>query len=79
MGLRPLGDRVLIKPAKSPNETASGCLLPEDRAEQYAEMQGTVIYVGTPRCAACGVGHARSVSRPVTTCCSRGVSARKSP
>lgn len=49
MGLRPLGDRVLIKPAKSPNETASGLLLPEDRAEQYAEMQGTVIAVGTPR------------------------------
>jgi len=49
MPLRPLGDRVLIKPAKSPDQTESGLHLPENRSDQYVEMQGTVVAVGTPR------------------------------
>lgn len=47
--LKPLGDRVLIKPHQSANETDSGLILPENRADQSLEMQGTVVAVGTPR------------------------------
>jgi chaperonin GroES len=49
MPLRPLGDRVLIKPVKNPDETTSGLVLPEKRTESFLEMQGTVVAVGTPR------------------------------
>jgi chaperonin GroES len=44
--LRPLNDRVLIKPHKNPDVTETGLILPEQRSEQYMEMQGTVIAVG---------------------------------
>ena len=47
--IRPLNDRVLIRPHKNPNETASGLVLPENRSDQYTEMQGTVVAVGRPR------------------------------
>lgn len=46
MSLRPLNDRVLIKPHQNPDVTESGLVLPENRAERYAEMQGTVVAVG---------------------------------
>lgn len=51
--LRVLGDRVLIKPQRNPDQTASGLHLPESRADQYAEMQGTVAALGHPLCATC--------------------------
>lgn len=47
--LKPLGDRVLIKPHENPNETESGLILPENRSDRFVEMQGTVIAVGTPK------------------------------
>jgi co-chaperonin GroES (HSP10) len=46
MSLRPLNDRVLIKPHVNPDETESGLILPETRADRYTEMQGTVVAVG---------------------------------
>ena len=46
MSLRPLNDRVLIKPHVNPDETESGLILPDKRADKYAEMQGTVVAVG---------------------------------
>jgi chaperonin GroES len=46
--LRPLHDRVLIAPHKNPDVSTSGLLhLPENRTDQYLEMQGTVVAVGT--------------------------------
>lgn len=45
MNLRPLGDRVLIKPLASPDRTESGILLVEHRKP---EEIGTVVAVGTP-------------------------------
>lgn len=43
MTLKPLGDRVLIKPEVPPTETASGLVLAEQRKP---EQTGTVIAVG---------------------------------
>ena len=44
--LRPLGDRVLIRPDQPPQQTASGLHLAE---HWKPEQTGTVIAVGTPR------------------------------
>ncbi len=46
MSLRPLNDRILIRPHKSADETESGLQLPENRSDQYVQMHGTVIAVG---------------------------------
>ncbi len=43
--LRPLGDRVLIKPEVNPEQTDSGLWLSEHRKPEQA---GTVVAVGTP-------------------------------
>lgn len=43
MILKPLGDRVLVKPIENPTTTESGLLLAEDRKP---ETMGTVIAVG---------------------------------
>jgi chaperonin GroES len=43
--LRPLGDRVLIKPEPNPDQTESGLWLSEHRKPEEA---GTVVAVGTP-------------------------------
>ncbi len=43
MNLKPLGDRVLIKPEIPPNVTESGLILAEDRKP---EQTGTVVAVG---------------------------------
>ena len=47
--LKPLNDRILIRPAKNPDTTDSGLVLPENRADQFVEMQGTVVAVGPCR------------------------------
>lgn len=44
--LRPIGDRVIIKPLQNPDQTDSGLLLPENRTERYLDMQGIVVAVG---------------------------------
>lgn len=41
--IRPLADRVLIKPAPNPNQTASGLFLAEQRKP---DTQGTVVALG---------------------------------
>lgn len=46
MSVRPLHDRVLIRPIKNADETESGLVLPENRADTYAEMQGEIVAVG---------------------------------
>lgn len=46
MNLRPLGDRVLIKPLAQPTETESGILLAE---QKQPEEIGTVVAVGLAR------------------------------
>jgi chaperonin GroES len=43
MGLRPIGDRVLVKPEKAPEQTESGLWLSEHRKP---ENMGTVVAVG---------------------------------
>lgn len=43
MNLRPIGDRILIKPEEQPNVTESGLILQEDRKPEQA---GTVVAVG---------------------------------
>ena len=45
MTLRPLGDRVLIRPEANPEQTASGLWLSEHRKPEEA---GTVVAVGRP-------------------------------
>lgn len=69
MTLKPLGNRVLIKPAETPKQTASGLHLAE---HWKPEQLGTVVAVGTPRHPlkaeaeeiAIRVGHRRSDDPP---------------
>jgi len=46
MNIKPLGDRVLVKPLASEEKTASGILLPETADKQKKE-QGEVIAIGS--------------------------------
>lgn len=45
MNIRPLGDRVLIKPIKEEEVTASGILLPET-IDKEKKMEGEIVAVG---------------------------------
>ena len=45
--LKPIGDRVLVKPAPSEERTKSGIVLPDSAKEKPQE--GTVVAVGTGR------------------------------
>jgi chaperonin GroES len=47
MNLRPLADRVVIKPSEGEEQTASGILLPETAKEK--PQQGKIIAVGNGR------------------------------
>lgn len=47
MKLKPLGDRVVVEPAKSEEMTASGLVLPETAKEK--PQQGTILAVGAGR------------------------------
>lgn len=47
MKLKPLGDRVVIEPAKSEEVTASGLVLPETAKEK--PQQGTILAIGAGR------------------------------
>ncbi len=44
MNLRPLGDRVIVKPAKAEEETKSGLIIPDTAKEK--PQKGTVVAVG---------------------------------
>ena len=45
MNIKPLGDRVLVKPIKEEEVTASGIVLP-DTVDKEKKMEGEVIAVG---------------------------------
>ncbi|HBU07071.1 MAG TPA: co-chaperone GroES [Candidatus Magasanikbacteria bacterium] len=45
MNIKPLGDRVLVKPIKEEEVTASGILLPET-VDKEKKMEGEVVAVG---------------------------------
>lgn len=45
MKLKPLGDRVIVKPLESEKVTSSGIIIP-DTAEQEQKSQGEVVAVG---------------------------------
>ena len=47
MNLKPLGDRVIVKPSEGEEVTASGIVLPDTAKEKPQE--GTVVAVGTGR------------------------------
>lgn len=46
MKIKPLGDRVLVKPATKEDTTASGIVLP-DSADKEQKEQGQVVAIGT--------------------------------
>jgi chaperonin GroES len=46
IGIKPLGGRVLIKPADQEEKTESGLIIP-DTAEKEKPQQGTVVALGT--------------------------------
>lgn len=48
MKIRPLGDRLVIKPVSKEEKTASGILLP-DTADKERPEQGTVVAIGPGR------------------------------
>lgn len=45
MNIRPLGDRVLVKPVKEEEVTASGIVLP-DTVDKEKKMEGEIIALG---------------------------------
>ncbi|MFZ2190050.1 MAG: co-chaperone GroES [Candidatus Magasanikiibacteriota bacterium] len=45
MNIKPLGDRVLVKPIKEEEVTASGILLPET-VDKEKKMEGEVVAIG---------------------------------
>lgn len=47
MKIKPLGDRVLVKPAEAGEETKGGIIIPDTAKEKPQE--GTVVAVGTGR------------------------------
>jgi chaperonin GroES len=49
MNIKPLADRILVKPAPAEEKTASGIIIPDSAKEK--PMQGEVIAVGTGRVA----------------------------
>ncbi|MGB9696849.1 MAG: co-chaperone GroES [Ignavibacteria bacterium] len=49
MNIKPLGDRILVKPAPAEEKTASGIIIPDTAKEK--PMQGEVIAVGKGRIA----------------------------
>lgn len=49
MNIRPLADRILVKPAPAEEKTASGIIIPDTAKEK--PMQGEVIAVGKGRVA----------------------------
>ena len=59
--IRPLDDRVLIKPEQSASKTASGIFLPESAKEK--PMQGKVIAVGPGKLADDGTRTSPSVKK----------------
>ncbi len=59
--LRPLDDRVVIKPSEAEERTASGIYLPESAKEK--PMQGTVLAVGPGKLADDGSRTAVSVKK----------------
>jgi chaperonin GroES len=44
MNLKPLGDRIVVKPSEQEEQTASGIFLPETAKEK--PQQGTIIAIG---------------------------------
>ena len=44
MNLKPLGDRIVVKPSEQEEQTASGIFLPETAKEK--PQQGTIVAVG---------------------------------
>lgn len=47
VGVRPLGDRVVVRPAEKEEKTASGILIPDSSKEK--PVKGTVVAVGPGR------------------------------
>jgi chaperonin GroES len=48
LGIRPLGDRVVVRPAAKEEKSASGIIIP-DTAHKEKPAQGTVVAVGEGR------------------------------
>ena len=47
MNIKPLADRVLVKPAPAEQKTVSGIIIPDSAKEK--PRQGTVVMVGAPK------------------------------
>lgn len=47
MGIKPLKDRVLLKPFKQPERTSGGIFLPESATEK--QQQAVVVAIGTDK------------------------------
>ncbi len=59
MNIRPLGDKVVVKPADADEKSAGGIILPD--AAKQKPQEGTVIAVGNGRVLDSGEKHALTV------------------
>ena len=73
--LKPLEDRIVVKPLEAEQTTASGLVIPDTAKEKPQE--GEVLAVGPGRFDDSGAKRVRSMSRSVTWSCTASTAARK--
>ena len=78
MNLKPLDDRIVVKPNEAEETTASGLVIPDTAKEK--PQQGEVLAVGPGRRSEHDrASSSRSTSRSATPSCTRSTAAPRSP
>ena len=77
MSLKPLDDRIVVKPNEAEQTTASGLVIPDTAKEK--PQQGAVLAVGPGRWSDDKGTHSPSTSRSATPCCTPSTAAPRSP
>ncbi len=76
MNLKPLDDRVVVKPSEAEQTTASGLVIPDTAKEK--PQQGTVLAVGPGRWSDAEASSSRSRSKLATPCSTASTAEPKS-
>jgi co-chaperonin GroES (HSP10) len=76
MNLKPLDDRIVVKPNDAEQTTASGLVIPDTAKEK--PQQGEVLAVGPGRWSDDKGSHTRWTSRSATRCCTASTAAPRS-
>ena len=73
MNLKPLDDRIVVKPNEAEERTASGLVIPDTAKEK--PQQGSVLAVGPGRWSDDGANTSRSTLASATPSCTRSTAA----